>query len=100
MPAFAQDLRLSGPIRIQDMSLLALVRLDMLPPPLAADRAWRVEVESSDANVYSMSDAARRYLQQRGRRQALTEEEAHAMLESQREIFFFDGEVMITRLTV
>ena len=70
-----------GPLRIQDMSPVSLVRLDMLPPPAESDSRWRIELTNSQANVYTMDENARAYLSSRGVTRQFGGADAQAMLE-------------------
>ncbi len=98
--AHAEEPQLLGPLRIQDLSPTAMVRMDMLPPPAENDAQWRFEVTTSDANLFSMSDAARGYLESRGLRQPMTEHDGQEMLKRSGDVFFFDGEVEVTNFII
>jgi hypothetical protein len=101
-PLLAQDLGLVGPLRIRDVSPLSLFRLDM--PPAhgvnAIERGWGIELGYVHSNLYLVSKTAEAWLQQRGRREHLTQAEAEALLEESGDVFLFDGEVSVVNMTV
>ncbi len=79
---------------------MSLFTLSMLPPPDASPLLWRVEIMSSSANIFSMSESVRTYLDQRGFRRGLTTTDARKMLEIKSEVFYFDAEIAITNLMI
>jgi len=99
---FAEDIGLVGPLRIRDVSPLSLFRLDM--PPAhgvnAIERGWGIELAYTHSNLYLLSGTAEAWLQQRGRRENLSQVEAEELLRESGDVFLFDGEVSVINLTV
>lgn len=98
----AQDVELVGPLRIRDVSPLSLFRLDM--PPAhgvnAIERGWGVELGYTHSNLYLLSKTAETWLQQRGRRENLSQAEAEELLDVPGDVFLFDAEVSVLNVTV
>lgn len=99
---YAEDIGLVGPLRIRDVSPLSLFRLDM--PPAhgvnAIQRGWGIEIGYTHSNLYLLSRTAEAWLQQRGRRENLSLDEAAELLEEPGDVFLFDGEVSVLNTTV
>src|SRR5262245_6367274 len=95
--AAASDARpgaaLLGPLRIRDMTPFNLLRLDMLPAHAvdAGVGSWAIEANVSFSNTFVMSDNVRRYLEDRGGRAPLSEEDAAAILAMGEDAFYVDG---------
>lgn len=102
MPAAADDLGFIGPLRVRDLSALAILRLDMVPSHSVRefDRGWGVEWHYSHANVYGMSDSVAEYLEERGRREELTRSDVDALFARQGDVFYHDFEVGVMSLTL
>ncbi|MHB0970625.1 MAG: DUF3187 family protein [Thermoanaerobaculia bacterium] len=96
-PALANDEEFFGPLRIRDLSPLAILRLDM-PPAHAVthyDRGWGVEVHYSRANIFAASDSVVEYLRARPTRGVITEQEAEEIFALEGDVFYFDFEAAI-----
>jgi hypothetical protein len=102
MAAEEPEYVLFGPMRIRDMSPIALLRLDMMPAH-AVDPAGApggVELSYSRSNIFILSDAAKAYLETRTATGPITRDEAEDMLDLGSDIFIFDGEVSVTNFTI
>ncbi len=100
-PAAGQSRSFVGPLRIRDLSPLSLFRLDM-PPAHAVnsvERGWGVEATYSRGNLFLVSDIVHAWLDERGTRRHITQQEALALLEEPGDVFFFDAEVATMTLT-
>jgi hypothetical protein len=101
-PVLADDYALFGPLRVHDMSPLALLRLDMVPPHAvySVSPGWGFEFHYSQANLFMVSDAAKEFLEQRSSHGPLSETEANAMVDLPGDVFFFDAEAFMSEIIV
>lgn len=103
MPAQGQtsETELLGPLRIRDMTPFNILHLDLLPAHACTGGpgTWAVEVDFSRTNTFVMSDNVREYLDQRGSREPLTEDDAAAIRSRGEDFYFFDGEIALLDLT-
>lgn len=99
--ALADEEDFLGPLRIRDLSPLAILRLDMPPAHAVSqfDRGWGFEVHYSRANVFAASDSVVEYLRARPRRGAITEAEAEEIFALEGDVFYFDFEAAILALS-
>lgn len=97
----AEEAELLGPLRIRDMTPFNILHLDLLPAHACTggSETWAVEVDFSRTNTFVMSENVRSYLDRRGSREPLTEEDAQAILSEGEDFYFFDGEIALLDLT-
>lgn len=92
-----------GLLRARDLTPFGLLRLDMLPAHTADAEAgtWTFELQYAYQNTFIMSDNARDYLESRGPdRQALTPQDAAALLALPEDAYLVDGEIGLADLIV
>lgn len=99
-PALAQEFY--GPLRNRDMGPVGFSRLHMLPDHAVApkDGRWGYEVHFSHSNTFMMDEETRTYLEERGGRQSLTEQDVQNIRATGGDTYLFDGAVNLTQFTV
>lgn len=103
IPAQGQtnETELLGPLRVRDMTPFNILHLDLLPAHACTGGpgTWAVEVDFSRTNTFVMSDNVRDYLDRRGSREPLTEEDEQAIRSLGEDFYFFDGEIALLDFT-
>lgn len=101
LPVWGQD-ALMGPLRIRDMTPFSILRLEMLPAdaaPIGA-RRWSVDAGITQTNTFVMSGNVRSYLERRGGRGALTQNDVAAIQSLGTDAYYVDGEIGLLDLTL
>ncbi len=92
-----------GLLRARDLTPFGLLRLDMLPAHTAdaAAGTWTFEIQYAYQNTFILSPNVRRYLESRGTgRQALSAQDAAAIMALPGDAYYIDGEVGLADLIV
>ena len=92
---------LLGPLRIRDMTPFNILRLDMLPAHavVGGRGSWAIEADVSYTNTFVMSKNVMAYLEQRGDRRPLTQDDVDALFALGEDAYYVDGEVGLLDLT-
>jgi uncharacterized protein DUF3187 len=92
---------LLGPLRIRDMTPFNILRLDMLPAHavMGGPGSWAIEADISYTNTFVMSKSVMTYLEQRGIRRPLTQEDVDAIFGLGEDAYYVDGEFGLLDLT-
>lgn len=90
-----------GPLRIRDLTPFSILRLDLLSDHAVHDvrKGWALEAHLSASNTFVMSGNVNDYLEQRGIRAPITQEDVDALLGMPGDIFYFDGSISLLHVT-
>lgn len=101
LPLSATAEEFYGPLRNRDMGPVSFPRLHMLPDHALAPSDGRLafELHLSSSNTFAMDEETYAYLEQRGDRQALTQQDVDNILALGGDTYLFDGSLDLLQFT-